>query len=110
MAKVLNFNVAALALIADNTQVRVREKDGVLQVRPSARVISTNLPTGETMRKLGFKSEKGKVTGARLTVTDLAGLEVGQAYELVPGKYGWVNLAPVAEVAKGVAFGRVAAK
>ena len=109
MAKVLNFNVAALALIGSNLQIRVREKDGVTQIRPSARVISTNLPAGETMRKLGFKAEKGKVTGARVTVSDL-GLEAGAAYELVPAKYGWVSLAAVAVPTKGSAFGRVAAK
>lgn len=110
MAKVLNLNVAALALIGANVQIRVRNKDGVLQVRPSARVISTNLPEGETMRKLGFKVENGKTVGARVTVTDLAELEAGAAYELVPAKYGWVSLAQVATPTKGVAFGRVAAK
>ncbi len=111
MAKVLNFNVAALALIGSNVQVRVREKDGVTQVRPSARVISTNLPAGETMRKLSFKQENGKVNGARVTVTDLAGLDAGTAYELINGKYGWYTLAAVAGTpAKGSAFGRVAAK
>lgn len=113
MAKVLNLNVAALALIADNTQVRVREKEidgvNVLQIRPSARVLATNLPAGETMRKLSFKTEAGKVRGAVLNMKDLGG-EAGQAFELVPGKYGWVNLAPVAEVTKGAAFGRVAVK
>jgi len=111
MAKVLNFNVAALALIGENKQIRVREKDGVLQVRPSARVISTNLPEGETMRKLSFKVEGSKVNGARVTVSDLAALEAGAAYELVKAKYGWVSLAPIAGTpAKGTAFGRVAAK
>lgn len=110
MAKVLNFNVAALGLIGSNIQVRVRNKDGVMQVRPSARVISTNLPEGETMRKLGFKREDGKIRGASVTVTDIEGLEVGQAYKLIDAKYGWLALAPVAEVAKGEAFGRVSAK
>ena len=110
MAKVLNLNIASLAVIGSNVQVRVRNKDGVMQILPSARVISTNLPAGETMRKLSFKTEQGKINGARLNVSDIAELEVGQAYELVAGKYGWMTLAPVAEVTKGAAFGRVAAK
>jgi hypothetical protein len=113
MAKVINFNVKALALLGNNVQIRVREKEingeKVLQVRPSARVLSTNLPEGETMRKLNFKSENGKVRGASVNVSDL-GIEPGQAFETVKGKYGWLVLAPVAEVGKETAYGRVAAK
>lgn len=110
MAKVLNLNVASVGLIGENVQARVRVKDGIVQVRPSARVISTNLPEGESMRKLGFKVENGKVVGARLTVTDIDALEAGKAYELINAKYGWLALAEVAAPAKGSAFGRVAAK
>ncbi len=109
MAKVLTLNVAALAVLGANVQVRVREKDGVTQIRPSARVISTNLPKGETMRKLGFKRDGDKVRAATVTVTDLAGLEAGTNYKLVDAKYGWQALV-AGEPAKGEAYGRVSVK
>lgn len=109
MAKVLNFNVAALALLGANVQVRIRVKDDALQVRPSARVLASNLPEGEVMRNVSFKREGDKVRGAVVNLKDFGG-EAGQAYELSKGKYGWLNLTPVAEVAKGAAYGRVAVK
>ena len=111
MAKVLSLNIVALALLGDNTQVRIRtDKSGALQIRPSARVLSTNLPEGELMRNVSFKREDGKVRGATVNVNDSDAFEVGNIFSIAKGKYGWLTLTPATEAPKGEAYGRVSAK
>lgn len=113
MSKVLNFNVAAVALLSAGEaglKVRVRATDTGFQVRPTDRVLVANLPKGEVLRQASAKTEAGKVRGLVLKVTDFAGAEAGVAYELSKGKYGWYNLTKVDEVAKGAAYARVAVK
>lgn len=96
----LNLNVAALAALGDNTKLRVRVKDGVLQVRPTGRVLASNLPEGEMLRTVSFKRKGERVEGA---VFGLPGIELekGARYEVVAGKYGWQSLVPADSVARG---------
>jgi hypothetical protein len=116
MAKILTFNSFALALLGGAPKVRVRVKDGVLQVRPGDRANVASLPKSEDVRELKIKMEGDKAKGAsvNLKITDrLVGtesLEVGAAFQVVEAKYGWLSLAQVAEPAKGTPYARVAAK
>ena len=110
MAKVLNLNVAATALLGEMVKVRVRVKDDVLQIRPTDRVLGSNLPKGEFLRNVSVRKEGERVKGAAVNLRDVAGGEVGQAVEMVAGKYGWYSLVSTAAVAKGAAGARIAAK
>lgn len=105
--KTLNLNVAALAFIGSNTKLRVRTKDGLLQVRPTARVLASNLPEGETLRAVSFKRAGDKIEGAKFSMPGFEA-EAGTRFEVVAGKYGWYALAPVADtLAKGTPAARV---
>lgn len=107
MRKVLNVNAAAANMFV-GAKVRMRVRDGVVQLRPTDRVLGTNLPEGELLRAVSFKRNKnGTVGGVAVNMTNFAG-EAGQAYELVKAKNGWLAMVPVAELEKGVPGARVA--
>lgn len=105
----LNLNVAALTALNGNTKVRVRVKDGVLQMRPTDRVLASNLPEGETLRTVSYKRSGDKVEGAKFGLPG-ATLEKGARYEVVAGKYGWLSLVPAASVARGTPAASVSVK
>lgn len=109
MTKVLNLNVAATALLGEMVKVRVRVKDDVLQIRPTDRVLGTNLPKGEVLRNVSFKKKGEKVQGAVINLKDIAG-EPGTATDMVAGKYGWYSMVSTDAVAKGAAGGRIGVK
>ena len=103
----INLNGAALASLNGNTKLRVRVKDGVLQVRPTDRVLASNLPEGEMLRTVSFKRKAdGEARGA---VFGLPGFEAekGTKYEVVAGKYGWLSLVQTDSVTKGSAAASV---
>jgi hypothetical protein len=106
-SKIVNLNVAALGFIGDNTKLRVRTVDGLLQVRPTSRVLASNLPEGETLRPVYFKRAGDKVEGAKFGLPG-SELEIGARFEVAKGKYGWFALTPVTDaIAKGTPAARV---
>lgn len=109
-SKIVNLNVAALSVLGDNTKLRVRTVDGLLQVRPTSRVLASNLPEGETLRTVSFKREGDVVRGAKFGLPG-SELEAGTRFEVAKGKYGWFALTPVTDaVAKGTPAARVSVK
>lgn len=109
MTTTINLNSAAVAFLGENTRVRVRTVDGVLQLRPTNRVLDTNLPEGETLRNLSFKRSGDKITGAVFSLKG-ADVEAGTKLEFVKSTYGWLAAAKVDAVAKGVAGGSVSVR
>lgn len=112
MYRTLTLNVAATAVLAaaaELPRVRVREVDGLLQIRPTDRASDVNLPKGEILRNLGRKSEKSVTIG--LPADAIPSLEAGTVVALEgEPRYGWFTLKTVADLPKGRAGGRISAK
>lgn len=97
----INFNTAAANLFQGNTKLRIRERDGRIEVRPTARVLADNLPEGETMRAVAFKRSGNRVSGAVLSMNNVG--EPGARYDVVRARYGWYVLVPAQHVVPGAA-------
>lgn len=91
----LTINKAAIAQLAGNTKVRARIKEGVLQLRPTARKSGVKLPKGEKLidvkrggifNQIDLQSAFGDV-----------GFDVPTRGFLVPVKHGWLTLAMASE-------------
>jgi len=86
----VNLNKLASAMIGENTKVRIRLVDGALQMLPTNRVKSINLPKGETLVDLRVK--KGAVNTFRFTLPKEMELQVSMMHRAVRGKHGWIAL------------------
>lgn len=90
--RTVTLNASALAVavaFASAPKVRVRtSQDGTVQLRPTDRVSAVNLPKTEALRDL-----RAKANSRRFSVTNDA-LNIGAAFDLVAGKYGWFSLVP----------------
>jgi hypothetical protein len=110
MSKLLNFNTVALnEVIENNEKIRVRVKDGVLQVRPTTRISGAPLPELDELLSVKVRMEDGRARGASVNVESFE-VEHGQAYKLVKSTYGWHTLVAVEPPEKGTAYARVAIK
>lgn len=102
MSRILSLNTAAvavLAIAASMPRVRVRENDGVLQIRPTDRENLTNLPAGEVLANLSVKANARRAT---LPADALPGFTAGAKLVLDPeSHYGWYNLTPATEIGRG---------
>lgn len=93
MSRVLALNVAAvsaLAVAASLPKLRVRENDGLLQIRPTDRENLSNLPAGEALVNLTTKSNARRAT----LPSDVApSFDAGSKLVLDPeSHYGWFTL------------------
>lgn len=86
----VNLNKLASALVGANTKVRIRVKDDVVQILPTNRVKSINLPKGEQLVDLRVK--KGAVDTFRFTLPKNLELQVSTMFRAVAGKHGWIAL------------------
>ncbi len=103
MSRILSINVAAVAALASAASlpsVRVRETDGLLQIRPTDRTNLTNLPEGEVLATLSTKANARRVSLPAGAVTFEPGTKLvldGESH------YGWFTLRPADELGRGVA-------
>ncbi len=93
MTKQINLNVAAIALLAGNPNVRVRATDGVLQFRPTARKDGAKLPEGETLHVV--KSNGPTYSSVIIPASFDATVQDGTNYSLTLGKHGWLSFGAV---------------
>lgn len=105
-SRTVTLNAAAVALfgaaLASAPKIRVRAgTDGAIEIRPTARVSAVNLPKTEALRDLRVKDNS-----RRFSVTNLD-LNVGAAYTMDAGKYGWFRLTPAPVGTVGAAGARV---
>lgn len=105
MTKVLDLNEQTVTLLGRNERVRVRHVGDMLQIRPSARVASKNLPKGEALRLIDIKKIDGK-PHAFVNLDNFGG-RTGQTFEVAKGKYGWLNLNPIKEAPQGTATAEI---
>ncbi len=96
-------NQAAVPLLKDRTQVRIRIKDGQLQFLPTDRVSEINLPKGERLRPI-VRSNRS----AYFTVKEDF-LEIDQIALIEGGKYGWFTLRSSEVEQKGLPFAKFVA-
>jgi hypothetical protein len=90
-----NFNIGAAAttsIIGENTKARVRVQDGLVQIRPTERASTINMPKTEMLRNITVKGN-GRRIGLPSEIADL--IPTGAKVALTPGKYGWFTIAPV---------------
>lgn len=112
--RLLTLNAAATALISpavaaagETPMVRMRANDdGSIDIRPTVRARTINLPKGEVLRPIGTKGS-GRTVG--IPAEALPNVGTGQV-QLEAGKYGWFSLRSVEELARGAAGGRISTK
>ena len=104
MSRILSLNtaaVAALAVAATMPRLRVRELDGVLQIRPTDRENLSNLPAGEVLVNLNSKANARRAT---LPADVAPSFDTGSKLVLDPDShYGWFNLAATNDLGRGSA-------
>lgn len=102
MSRVLSLNVAAvaaLAIAADMPRLRVRENDGLLQIRPTDRENLSNLPAGEVLVNLTTKANARR---ASLPADVAPSFDAGTKLVLNPDShYGWFSLTAANELDRG---------
>jgi hypothetical protein len=100
--RTLNLNtaaVAALAIAATMPRLRVRENDGVLQIRPTDRENLSNLPAGEVLVNLTTKANARR---ASLPAEVAPSFDAGSKLVLNPeSHYGWFNLTATDDIGRG---------
>lgn len=93
MAKTVNLNKMASALVGEKSKVRVRIRDGVLQFLPTDRVKGINLPKGEVLIDIKARADRGT---KRFTLSDelaaQAMVATGVQFLSIAGKHGWVTM------------------
>lgn len=103
MSRVLSLNTAAvtaLAIAASMPRLRVRENDGVLQIRPTDRENLTNLPAGEVLVNLTTKANARRASlPAHVAPSFDAGSKLALDGE---SHYGWYTLTTVADLGRGM--------
>jgi len=102
MSKMVNLNKNASALIGTSAKVRVRVLGGMLQILPTNRVKSINLPKGEMLAELKVRADRGTVRFQMPAVADLNELDgaEGAKFNIVQGKHGWLTMVNVTEAAE----------
>lgn len=102
MAKTVNLNKMASALVGEKSKVRLRVRDGMVQILPTDRVKGINLPKGEVLVDVRSKSEGTK----RFTLPAGVELPVG-GFRAVSLKHHWIGLTevPAEELAQSVKVG-----
>lgn len=102
MSRVLSLNTAAvtaLAVAATMPRLRLREHDGVLQIRPTDRTNTSNIPAGEVLVNL---STKANARRASLPADAAPSFEAGAKLVLDPeSHYGWFALRPTSDLPRG---------
>jgi ferric-dicitrate binding protein FerR (iron transport regulator) len=92
--RTVNLNKNATVLMGENTKVRVRVKEGVLQIRPTGRQTAVALPKGEVL--IDLRDKKQAVRSLRFTlpheVAEAVALPVGAQFLTVAAKHGWLSL------------------
>lgn len=104
MSRVLSLNtaaVAALAVAATMPRLRVRENDGLLQIRPTDRENLSNLPAGEVLVNLTAKANARRAT---LPAGAAPSFDTGTKL-VIDGEshYGWFTLRSTDELGRGTA-------
>jgi hypothetical protein len=83
---ILTLNKAAVSAFGTAAKIRVKNVDGTLFVRPTARKAGVNLPKGEKLVSLNRAGAK--------TSAEVIGFEAPEGnFGLVAAKYGWMVLA-----------------
>lgn len=87
----LTLNRTAIEQLAGNAKVRVRAKDGVLQMRPTHRVSGKRLPKGEVLVDV---NRMGIFSQVKLSAFDVVDMNVAipAVGVLSPAKHGWLAL------------------
>lgn len=87
--KTVNLNKNASALCGENSKVRVRIQDGVLQILPTNRVCGKALPKGEIL--IDLREKKQAVRALRFTIP-AESVGALATFECKTGKHGWISL------------------
>lgn len=90
MSNKININAAAARAFDGATKLRIRSRNGNIEIRPTNRIQGKYLPEGETLTNISFKRKGDKISGA--VISNKLGLEAGTARGIVAGKYGWLVL------------------
>jgi hypothetical protein len=102
MSRVLSLNtaaVAALAIAASAPRLRVRENDGLLQIRPTDRTNTSNIPAGEVLVNLTTKANARR---ASLPADAAPSFDAGSKLVLDPeSHYGWFTLRSTDDLGRG---------
>jgi len=86
----VNLNKLASGLIGEKTKVRLRVRDGVVQILPTDRVKGSNLPVGELLVELRTKGTGTK----RFTLPKDIEMPVGR-FRAIEGKHHWISLTAI---------------
>lgn len=87
----VNLNKLASELVGENTKVRIRVLDGLVQIRPTNRVKGSNLPKGELLVDL-----RSKDSNRRFTLPKEIEMPVG-GFRAVELKHNWIALTALTE-------------